>query len=316
MRICSLLPSATEILYALGLSDQVVAVSHECDYPSETAAKPRVTTSLLDPETLSSAEIDERVAQALNRGTLLYQVDMDLLRRLQPDALVTQDLCSVCAVEGGRVRQAAVLLDPPPRVISLEPNSIRDMLDSIRTLADLAGAAPRAQRLIESLQARAEAVRRATELLPRPSVLCLEWLDPAWIAGHWVPELVQMTGGRDALAAAGAPSRRATWTEIVEAAPDVVILMPCGFDVERTVQNASVLAAIPEVWRLAAFQSGRVYAVNGSAYYSRAGPRLIDGLELMGAMLHPETFPTSIAAEDARKLIAPRAGAPELRFEN
>ncbi len=302
MRICSLLPSATEMLFALGLDDEIVAVSHECDFPGAALRKPKVTASLLDPEMLSSLEIDRIVASSLESSLPMYGIDADLLRELRPDLIVTQDLCLVCAVEGGAVRQVAAQLEPRPRVVSLQPSSVGDTLASIRLLAEAAGVPERGDLVVGDLEARAERLRSVTAKLERPSVLCLEWLDPAWIAGHWMPEVVEMAGGCDALAQRGVPSWRATWAEVAESRAEAVLVMPCGFDVERTMREVALLEKVPEFMGLPACSADRVFVVNGSAYFNRAGPRLIEGAEILAALLHPEAFPNAPDPIAARKL--------------
>lgn len=302
MRVCSLLPSATEMLYTLGLGDQVVGVSHECDFPEAALGKPKVTLSLIDPKKLSSLEIDQTVATSLELGLPIYEIDSALLRTLRPDLIVTQDLCVVCAVEGSRVRQVAAYLDPAPRVLSLQPSSVTDVLDSIRVLAEAAGVPERAGPVIADLQSRADRLRKKSAKLRWPGVLCLEWLDPPWIAGHWMPEIVEMAGGVDVLGQSQAPSWRATWAEVAESKAEVVIVMPCGFDVERTLTEVGMLEAVPEFVGLPAYQKGNVFIMNGSAYFNRAGPRLIEGAEILAALLHPEAFSGSIDPGAARKL--------------
>lgn len=306
MRIASLLPSATEILYALGLGDQVVGVSHECDYPAEALAKPRLTASLIDSGDLGSAEIDGAVSAAYADGRETYRVEIDLLERLQPDLLVTQDLCVVCAVGGTTVRQAAARLSRPPRILSLEPHSVADVLTCIEEVADATSVAGQGERLVADLQRRLDAVRTATRGIERPRVLCLEWLDPPWIAGHWMPEIVDLAGGLDPLGTAGQPSRRASWDEIADPRPEVVILMPCGFGVERTLSEIDVLREVPQLSETPAFADDRVYAVDGSAYYNRAGPRIVDGVDLLAAILHPELFPARLPPASARRVAWPR----------
>ncbi|MBI4212977.1 MAG: cobalamin-binding protein [Chloroflexi bacterium] len=302
IRICSLLPSATEMLFALGLGDQVVGVSHECDFPEDALSKRKITTTLLDPERLSSLEIDQTVTNSLERGLPIYAIDSALLREVRPDLIVTQDLCLVCAVEGSQVRRVASRLEPGPRVVSLQPNSVSDVLASIRLLAEAAGVPERAAALIADLETRTERLRSATAPLDRPGVLCLEWLDPPWIAGHWMPEVVELAGGRDALGQRRAPSWRTTWAELGESRPDVVIVMPCGFEVERTFSEIRILDSVPEFVGLPAYEADRVYIVNGSAYFNRAGPRLIEGAEILAALVHPEAFPQPVARVAARKL--------------
>jgi iron complex transport system substrate-binding protein len=293
------------MLFALGLGDQVVAVSHECDYPPEATRKPRATNGLVDPRLLSSAQIDEIVAQSVAEGHRLYHVDLDLLRELQPDLLITQDLCTVCAIDGGEVRLAAGQLEHPPRVLSLGTDSLTELFPSIRQLAEWAEASAAADALIDGLADRLEDVRARAAGLPRPSLVCLEWLDPAWIAGHWMPEVVEAAGGNDALGQAGLPSFRATWTEIANAAPEVLIVMPCGFGMERTLEEIDVLLTVPQVRQLPAFISGQVYVVDSSGFFSRAGPRLIDGLEMLASLLHPQAFPDPVPAGSALRLTRP-----------
>lgn len=302
MRICSLLPSATEILFALGLGNEVVAVTHECDYPAQARTKPRVTTSVVDPSIMSSCDIDRLISRTLAGAGGTYHLDMEILRRAHPDLLVTQQLCAVCAVDGDEVRRAAALLDPPPRILSLEPSRLPDVLACIRVLGEETGVLKLAEHLASTLAARMEAVRAATAQADRPRVLCVEWLDPPWIAGHWMPEIVELAGGVDVLGAAGQPSRRATWAEMAQAAPEVVILMPCGFEVERTLAEVHVLRTIPEISRIHAFQTGQVYAVDGSSYYNRPGPRLADGVEILASILHPDLFPQPAPLHAARRL--------------
>ncbi|MEA2638714.1 MAG: iron complex transport system substrate-binding protein [Chloroflexota bacterium] len=302
LRIASFLPSATEILFALGLGDHVVGVSHECDYPLAATTRPRVTTSIVDPAMMSSAEIDEAVSRALAEGRQTYRIDVDLLRRLQPDLIVTQDLCVVCAVGGTDVRRAAAQLSPEPRVLALTPGSLGDVIEDVQILADAAGAADQGDVLVAELKARLAVIQARTATLDRPRVLCLEWLDPAWIAGHWMPEVVELAGGVDVLAEAGEPSRRATWDEIAAAEPEVAIIMPCGFGVERALSEIAVLESIPQTARISAFREDRVFVVDSSSYYSRPSPRLVDGVELLAAMLHPDRFPQPLAPCDAVRL--------------
>jgi len=312
MRICSFLPAATEMLFALGLGDDVVAVSHECDYPPEALSRPRVTTSLIQPERLTSAEIDAAVSKAFVEGRASYRVDMHVLTAARPDLIVTQDLCVVCAIGGSEVRQAAACLDPQPRLVSLDPHSVSDVIDCVRTLGDVAGVATRAWQLAAEMEARVAAAWATAAAAPRPRVLCLEWMDPPWIAGHWMPEVVQLAGGAHALARAGEPSRRATWDEIADAAPEVAIIMPCGFSVERTLAEIGVLESIPQLARIPAFTTGRAHVVDGSSYFNRPGPRIVDGIELLGAIIHPEIFPGR-AATGCNVQLMVRGGRHEVR---
>lgn len=304
MRICSFLPSATEMLFALGLGDQVVAVSHECDYPPEAQSRPRVTTSLIDPATMTSAEIDEAVSRALTEGRPSYFVDMEVLASARPDLVVTQDLCIVCAIGGSEVRRAAEQLDPRPRILTLEPHTMEDVLDCIRAVGEETGVSRRADDLVFAFRERIARVGSALGGASRPRVLCLEWMDPPWIAGHWMPEVVELAGGTDVLGRSGEPSFRATWDEIADAQPEVSIVMPCGFGVDRTMDEISVLDTIPQLRRTPAFRANRVYVVDGSSYYNRAGPRIVDGIELMASILHPGSL-GDLPLGAVRRLIPP-----------
>ena len=291
MRVVSLLPSATEIVYALGLGDQLAGVTHECDYPPQARTKPAVTSSTLSDPSLTSAEIDARVAEQQADGLGTYRLDVGRLAELRPSLIFTQGLCDVCAVPHGVVRRAVPSLPTRPHVYSLDPTSIGDVLSDIKTVGDATGRQVRARELIAQLRRRIDRVTFLTagiELLPR--VFCLEWLDPPWTAGHWVPELVGMAGGYDELGGGGEPSRRTTWQEIARFAPEVIVLMPCGFDLERTRAELARTTLPPEWSGLPAVVDGRVWAVDGSAYFNRPGPRLVDGLEILAGIIHPELF--------------------------
>lgn len=292
MHICSLLPSATEIVYALGLGDQLVAVTHECDFPSEAARLPAITRSAMDHAGSTSREIHNHVQSSIHRGSSIYHLDEEMLRRLNPDLILTQELCEVCAVSYGEVRRAARLLDGPQRIISLEPSSLSGMLDTVTMLGEIAGVQARALQVTQMLKHRIDHVRaKARAVEKRPSVLALEWLDPPFIGGHWVPEMVRLAGGVDALGEEGHPSSPASWERISGYDPDIIVLMPCGFDLARTMREARQ-TSFPTAWRsLMAVRQGQVYAVDGSAYFARPGPRLVDGLEILSEILHPELFP-------------------------
>ena len=291
MRIVSLLPSATEIAFALGLGDQVVAVSHECDYPPAARERPAVTRSPIHGHALTSAEIDRHTTEQLRDGGTLYYLDTERLGELAPDLILTQELCDVCAVAQPEVERAVRELGSNPRVLSLEPNTLGDVLDTIRVVGAATGREARAAELVAGLQDRIEATReRSAGLRERPRVFCLEWTDPPWVAGHWVPGMVQLAGGRDVLGRAGEPSTRIAWADVQAAAPEVVVLMPCGYDLERTLADRPVVEALPGWAVLPAVRAGHVYAVDGSSYFNRPGPRLVDGLELLAHLLHPEVF--------------------------
>jgi iron complex transport system substrate-binding protein len=281
MRIASLVPSATELLFALGLGDSVVAVTHECDYPQSAAGKPHLTRSVI-PAGLTAAEIDAAVRERTGSGRALYELDEPRLAELEVDLIVTQAVCEVCAVSFDDVVAAAGRLPTRPRVLSLDPSTLEDVLADIPRLADAAGAAAAGAALLEDARSRIAAVQRAVAAAPRPRVAAVEWLDPLFLGGHWVPAMVDLAGGTDVLGVAGAKSRTAEWPELERARPELVVSMPCGYATERA--HAETLAAADRLARLDA----RVVAVDASSYFSRPGPRLVDGIELLGHLIHPE----------------------------
>jgi iron complex transport system substrate-binding protein len=282
VRIASLVPSATEMLFALGLSDQVVAVTHECDYPPEASGKRHLTRSLV-PEGLSAGEIDAEVRRLTGEGRHLYELDEPTLAELEVDLIVTQAVCEVCAVSYDDVVAVAARLPSHPQVISLDPSNLEEVLADIPRLGEATGVADRAAALRDGLELRLAEVRRAVAGAPRPSVLALEWLDPPFIGGHWVPEMIEIAGGSDALGVAGAKSRTAEWDEIAAADADVVVAMPCGWDAVRA--RSEVDAHATEV---AAIGAERIWTVDAAASFSRPGPRLVEGTELLAHLLHPD----------------------------
>jgi len=288
MRICSLVPSGTEILYALGLGEQVVGVSHECDFPPDARSKPRMLRTSIDQAQLSSTEIDQAVRESLRRHGGLYQLDEALLARLAPDLVITQSLCDVCAIDADRVEQSVRAVVPQARVVSLHPHTLEEVFSDIRRLGHTTNRDVQARELVESLMARLERIQDVIRpQSERPSVFCLEWLNPPMASGHWVPDMVERAGGREVLGRAGQPSRYVTWEDIAAAAPEVLVLMPCGFPIDRTRRELSLLSAQPHWSRLPAVRTGRVHVVDGPAYFNRSGPRLIDGVELLAGLLHP-----------------------------
>lgn len=291
MRIVSLLPSATEIVCALGLEDQLVGVTHECDYPPSVSRLPKVTRTLV-PHDAPSGEIDALVRQRLQSMQALYTLDMPALEGLRPDLIVTQALCDVCAVAEDEVRAAACLLPNSPRVINLEPETLDQVLAAIGQVGAAAGLHRYAEEVTGRLAARAEVVAsRSAGLQHRPRVALLEWLDPPFSCGHWSPELVRLAGGREGLGQEAEPSRALRWDEVAEWKPELVFIACCGFDVERTLGDLPALESIPAWHQLPAVQSGRVYVTDGSQYFSRPGPRLVDSLEILAHTLHPGVHP-------------------------
>jgi iron complex transport system substrate-binding protein len=303
VRIVSLLPSATEIVCGLGLADALVGVTHACDFPPEAVGKPVVTRSRLATESLTSRQIDDAVRSRQEDGGAVHELDLELLSALAPDLVLTQGLCDVCAVSHGIVRQTVPLLPSKPQVLSLSPTHLADVLSNVKTVGDFTGRQAEARRLIAELRARLDRVALETGHVARPPrVFCLEWLEPPWTAGHWVPEMVGLAGGIEALTTAGLPSRRATWQEIAEYAPEIVVALPCGFDLDRTLREAARTDWPPEWFSLPAVQQRRVWAVNGSAYFNRPGPRLFTGVEILAQLLHPGLFRGLIPADAASEL--------------
>ncbi len=282
MRIVSLVPSATEMLFALGLGPELVGVTHECDYPPDALELPKVTRNVL-PDGLSSAEIDAAVKQRTLAGESIYELDIDQLGELEPDLIVTQALCTVCAVAYDDVRRVAESIDTQPHVISLDPHTVGEVLGDARTIAQATGRKDAAIELVRDAAARIDRVRVATRRATQPRVAALEWLDPPFVAGHWTPQLIDYAGGQDVLGFPGEPSLERSWEEVAAAQPDVVIVMPCGFDAELAYREAEMHRD-----ELAALGAGEVVAVDAAAYFSRPGPRIVDGLELLAHILHPE----------------------------
>jgi iron complex transport system substrate-binding protein len=290
VRIVSLVPHATELLFALGLGDDVVAVTHECDFPLEVLELPRVTRDVL-PAGLAAAEIDAAVRERTLQGKAIYELDEDRLEELEPDLIVTQELCAVCAVSYDDVVEVAGRLATAPRVISLDPKTLGEAMGDIRTIAQATGVRDAALELVTRQRARIDAVRRAVKAADPVRVAAIEWLDPVFIAGHWTPQIIELAGGADVLGFAGEHSEQSTWETVAEARPEVVVAMPCGYDAERSREEALRYGA-----ELRGIGAKRVVAVDAAAYFSRPGPRLVDGLELMAHVLHPDRVPEAPGA--------------------
>ena len=296
-RIVSFLPSATEMACALGLSDRLMGITHECDYPSEIKDKRIVVRSVLPTEQMSQQEIDSAVAERLRNGLSLYQVDESLMRDIAPDLILTQDLCQVCAPSGNEVSQLLKSLPSKPQVLWLTPTSLEQIFDNLRELGQATHRLREAEALIAAGRARLEKVAAVTrELSYRPRVFCMEWIDPVYCSGHWVPEMVELAGGRDELARAGAYSVRIAWEDVLQWAPEVLVVMPCGLDLRKTAAQAQQLLAYPGWSDLPAVRAGRVYAVDANAYFARPGPRVVEGTELLAHIIHPELFDWNGAA--------------------
>lgn len=301
MRICSLLPSGTEILFALGLGDSVVGVTHECDFPPEAAKKPPLIRPRVDPQALP-AEIDRQVADLVSRGESIYSVDAGLLASLAPDLIITQDLCHVCAASPDDLATALARFSERPKILSLTPHSLADVWDDIRKIGEATGRRRDAQALAITLQQKVGAIEMRVANAPKPRVLCLEWMEPLYIAGHWVPEMVVKAGGEDVLGRAGEPSFRATAEQIAETAAEIIVVMPCGYNSRRAAAEFS-FKDLPSSWdRLPAIRDQRVFAVDANSYFSRPGPRLSDGVELLAHLFHPQTVPLNIPSDSFQKL--------------
>jgi iron complex transport system substrate-binding protein len=301
MRICSLLPGATEITYLLGLGDQIVGVTHECDYPPDAKYKPVVVRSVIDPHRMSSQEIDAKVAELLEAGKGLYTIDDKMFCEASPDVILTQGLCDVCALHYDEVVKAAQRLPRMPEIVSLNPHSLAEILDDILSVGSATGRESIAATLMHTLRGRIDQVV-AREPKYRPRVVCLEWFEPLYVAGHWVPEMVTLAGGFDVLGRKGEPSHRVAWRSVIDANPDVILLMPCGFDVRRTVKESTPLRSLEGWYDLPAVKTGNVYALNGNAYFSRPGPRLVNGLEILARIIHPEQITENLPTSDAARL--------------
>ena len=285
MRIVSLVPSATEMLFALGVGDEVTAVTHECDHPAAALELPRITRDVIGPG-LAPDEIDRAVRELTEQGRSIYELDEHALRSLAPDLIVTQALCDVCAVSYDDVRALAERMDPAPEVLALDPHTLGEVLGDVRTLARATDAEDAGAGLVRDAGARIDRVRLAVSDAPPVSVAALEWLDPVFVAGHWTPQLIEYAGGIDLFGLPGERSETRSWEELAAAKPDVVVVMPCGYDAERAHEEAESYAD-----ELAELGAGRVVAVDAAAYFSRPGPRLVDGLELMAHVLHPDRVP-------------------------
>jgi len=296
-RIVSFLPSATETACALGLFDQIVGVTHECDYPPEVQGKPVVVKNVLPIEQMTQSEIDAAVSARMHQGQSLYQIDENLLQRLAPDLILTQDLCQVCAPSGNEVSQVLKLLPKQPQILWLTPKSLHEIEENIRDLGEATGRQVAAQELIKRNSARLGRLREATAKLDyRPRVACIEWIEPVFASGHWIPEMVRIAGGIDRLGRQGADSVRISWEAVLEWQPEVLVLMPCGFNLPQVIEQSARLFAYPGWSSLPAVSQNRVYAVDANSYFARPGPRVVEGTELLAHLIHPELFDWSSSA--------------------
>lgn len=289
MRVASLLPSATELLFAVGAGPDVVGVTHECDWPPQAASLPRLTGSVFDHASARSAEIDRHIRGAVHAGSGIYTLDAALLARLEPDLIVTQELCEVCAVSYRQVERAVRELPGEVPILSLEPESLEDILETASALGRATLHEDGAAALVRSMRERIAALSALPPVRGgRPAVACIEWTDPLMAGGHWVPEMVRLAGGDDVLGAEGARSAEVAWEDVIAAAPDVMVLMPCGYGLERSLACAAEVTSRPGFADLPCARTGRVAAVDGSGYFNRPGPRIVDGLELLAAIFRAE----------------------------
>ena len=301
MRICSLLPGATEVVAMLGRTRHLVGISHECDYPPEIRAKPVLVRATVDAG-LSSSDIDRRVRTTLQAGRPLYELDETLLVRVRPDLVIAQTLCQVCAITPSQLNRALRALSSPPRVLSLGPSTLDNVLADIERIGEAIGRSQEASSLVEQLRARLEAVLlQVAHAEKHPRVACIEWLDPLFAAGHWVPEMVAFAGGVDVLGTPGSPSAQITWEQVRETRPDVLVIMPCGFSITRARQELHRLTTQAGWKDLPAGRNGAVFLVDAAAYFNRPGPRLIDGIEILAACFHP-SLRLAVSPDAAQRL--------------
>ena len=316
-RIVSFLPSATEMIYALGLEKSLFGVTHECDWPLAAQKKPVVVSSVLPTQSMSQREIDIAVSARMRSGESLYRVDETLMRRIAPDLIVTQDLCQVCAPSGNEVTRLLSSLATKPDVLYLTPRTLDEIFDNIRTLGDAADKADRAATLIAQAREELARIEARTRAAARPRVFCMEWLEPVYCCGHWVPEMVRIAGGEDALGREGSDSVRIDWRLVQDFAPDVIVVMPCGFHLQDAAREALALPRRKGWTNIPAVRNGRVFVVDASSYFARPGPRVVEGTKLLAHLIHPELFDWDGPSDaflrfddmGARTKFCPRCGA-------
>ena len=311
LRIVSFLPSATEMVCALGLSENLVGITHECDYPDAVRSKPVVVRNVLPIETMSQPEIDRAVAERLHAGQSLYQIDEHLLASLAPDLILTQNLCQVCAPSGNEVSQVLKALPRKPEILWLTPQSIEEVFQNLRDLGAATEQTEKAEAIINQGQARLEKLSAETAKLNRPRVFCMEWLDPVYACGHWVPQMVRAAGGIDEIGREGEESVRVTWEELAKWAPEILVIMPCGFNLQQTTKqiwqhfgpySSFAGESSATFFSLPAVRDARVYAVDANSYFARPGPRVVDGSELLAHLFHPEDFAWTGPADAFQKV--------------
>ncbi len=278
------------MVYALGLEDQLVGITHECDYPPAARGKQVVVKNALPVERMTQAEIDIAVADRIRSGRSLYQVDEEMLRELRPDFILTQNLCQVCAPSGNEVSQVLQVLTNKPQIIWMSPRSLAEIFENVRELGQATGRLAEAQNLITAARERLDQIRRLTTNAARVRVFCMEWLDPVYCSGHWMPEMVEIAGGIDQLGRKNDDSIRIEWREVIEYAPEVLIITPCGFNLDKVLEQSAMLPSYPDWSNLPAVRNGRVYAVDANSYFARPSLRVVEGTELLAHLIHPELF--------------------------
>ena len=301
-RIVSFLPSATEILYELGAGDQILAVTHECNYPADAKTKPRVIHASFDPEKMSSQEINNKVIELMHSGQDIYILDEQVLQKADPQLIVAQGICEVCSPYTREINRAMALLGEKTQVLVLDPGNLDDILQDVIKVGDKIGKQEKARDFVKQLQKRIDRIKN-TPKISKPKVVCIEWMDPLFTAGHWIPQMVEIAGGENGISSTGDKSRRMEIDEIVKFDPDIIVLIPCGFDVARTVVESEKLLENKQWCSLRAVQQGQVYAVNSNEYFSKPGPRTVTGLEILAKIIHPDTFrDISIPKQSVQKI--------------
>jgi iron complex transport system substrate-binding protein len=315
-RIVSFLPAATEMVYALGLGGQLVGVSHECDFPAEARTKPVVVRPALALEKMSLREIDVAVAERIRSGGSLYQVDEALMSELRPDLILTQNLCQVCATSGNDLASVLKLLQPTPEILWMSPHSLTEIFENIRELGQATDRLSAAETCIQDCRERLEKVAaRTKQISRRPRVFCMEWADPVYCAGHWAKEMIDIAGGTDELARKETDSVRIPWADVLKWSPEVIIFSPCGFNLEKALEQVSHLERQPGWADLPAVRNGRVYAVDANSYFARPGPRVVEGTELLAHLIHPELFAWKGPADAFRAIATSAAGSSSVRIK-
>ena len=289
MRLVSFLPSATEILYELGVGDNVFAVTHECNYPADAKTKPRVIHSSFDPQKMSSQEIDNKVIDLVTSGKDIYILDEQVLKKANPDLIIAQGICEVCSPYTREIDKAVSLLGGKPEVLVLDPKNLDEILHNVLEVGNRVGKQEQAKEFVTKLQKRIDHIKNTTKI-SRPKVICIEWLDPIFTAGHWVPQMVEIAGGTNGISSTGEKSRKMQIDEIITFDPDIIILMPCGFDIDRTILEYEKLHEDSKWKKIRAVKNGEVYVVNANEYFSKPGPRTVAGLEILAKIIHPDTF--------------------------